>query len=156
MNTGCEDSHVIYLVGAIGAGKSTLGKIAVNIFNENGITAEYIPEPVDKWESMGIIQEFYTDMLGKSYEFQTTAFITRVTRLIKVIQKHAVTNTPLPKVFIVERSVLCDRFFFAQSLFEDGLMPPEKYSAYCEWWNYLTPSIPFKNFSFVLPYLCRR
>jgi len=139
----------IYFEGGIGAGKSTLCKILVEKFNAIGISAEYIPEPVEEWEKVGILQEFYKDMYGKSYEFQTTTYITRILSIVKAIEKYASNGMELPKVFIVERSVMSDRYFFAEGLMDAGLMSPEKYKLYCDYWAYLTPSIPFKNYMFV-------
>jgi deoxyadenosine/deoxycytidine kinase len=139
----------VYFEGGIGAGKSTLCKILVERLNAAGISAEYIPEPVEEWEKVGILQEFYKDMYGKSYEFQTTTYITRILSIVKAIEKYATNGLPLPKMFIIERSVMSDRYFFAEGLFDAGLMHPEKYKLYCDYWNYLTPSIPFKDFMFV-------
>lgn len=146
----------IYLEGPIGAGKSTLSEILANRLKADGYHTVHVPEPVDEWEESGIFKEFYEDMAGKSYEFQTTTFITRVTKIINAFKqvsqelvKSDCEDQDRNVVFIIERSIYSDRYFFAQNLYEDGLLTEKKYNFYKNWWNLWERALNFDKSGFV-------
>lgn len=123
--------------GSIGAGKSTLLQQLSRILNASGKKVVVVPEPVDLWESTGALAEFYRDPTGKAYEFQTFVYATRVNRLNAYTQTHSDAD-----IFFIERSVISDRFLFAQLLQEQGCFTPVQWAMYTHWvtlWNQLLP-----------------
>ena len=144
----------LYIEGPIGAGKSTLSEIIVRRLKELGYDVVLVSEPVDEWEESGIFKEFYDDMAGKSYEFQTTTFITRVTKIIntfKEVSQRSIREQTESKhiVFVVERSIYSDRYFFAENLHDNGLISDYKFEFYKQWWNLWERILNFDNMGFL-------
>jgi len=137
--------QIYFVEGIIGAGKTTFCEYLTKNLNEDNIKTLFVKEPVDKWESMGILKEFYSDMKANSYKFQSYAFITRFNSLlnIKDIENY--------DVVLVERSVFSDRYFFAQNLYETNLMTKVEYEMYLELWQLCYKILPtiMKDFKFI-------
>ena len=109
-------ARIIVIDSKIGAGKTTLISLLAATFEARGLWVAVIPEPVSEWERIGLLQEFYADQPPKrraqgAYIFQTYAFITRVESAQKVV-----TANPDADIYLVERSVLTDRFVFMELL----------------------------------------
>ena len=43
-----------------------------------------IPEPVEKWESCGILKDFYSDMKANAFSFQMFAFASRASQFKEI------------------------------------------------------------------------
>lgn len=127
---GVGKKILLVLEGNIGAGKSTFLKI----LKEN-LDIDIIFEPTDKWQQVGaggnLLNLFYTDIKRWAYTFQSYAFITRVEA-----QLEALANS-VHDVQILERSVYCDRYCFAQNCFESGNMSALEWQIYKEWFSWL-------------------
>lgn len=129
---------VISLDGNIGAGKSTLlARIHSSIPEWHVVN-----EPVDTWTSLkndegkNLLELFYEDKKRWSYTFQNCAILTRLKSL-----KHAIT-TATSDVIITERSVLTDRYVFAEMLRESGDIDALEWSLYESWFNIFSTEIP--------------
>eukprot|EP01047_Picozoa_sp_COSAG01_P078159 COSAG01_NODE_14334_length_1466_cov_7.322604_2_plen_233_part_00 len=114
--------------GAIGAGKTTLISHVREEFEARGYPAVVVPEPVEEWKRVGILQEFYADPKGTAYDFQTYTFVTRVKETIKKVEAN-----PRAVVFLLERSVLTDRYVFME--LQRTMVGPVRMAMYEEWWN---------------------
>lgn len=126
---------VIAVDGGIGAGKTALCELLEQrLGDEIHAHIELIPEPVDIWKDSGLLSEFYKDIHGVAYPFQTVTFSTRAIITAKTILGSllASPDTPIdtPTIFISERSVATDRYVF-------GEMLREHFTA-VQWLAYLT------------------
>jgi len=138
---------VFVIEGLIGSGKSTILK---QLERNPDICCIY--EPVDKWVKDGVLQEFYTNLRNEnplvkslsSYKFQTYAY---VTRLQSVIEKYTANKDK--KIFVLERSLFSDKYFFTEMLYEDGVMNKSDYDCYLQWWNMWQQLFPFKINGFI-------
>ena len=107
---------VISLDGNIGAGKSTLLEAVRKALPD----VEVVVEPVAEWETLktadgkSLLQHFYEDKQRWSYTFQNCAILTRLTAIRKSIRETK------KKVIITERSLLTDRYVFAEMLRDSG------------------------------------
>ena len=129
---------IISFDGNIGAGKSTLlGHIRKSIPEWH-----IVDEPVDTWTSLknddgrNLLELFYEDKKRWSYTFQNCAILTRLKSL-----KNAVA-TSTSDVIITERSVLTDRFVFAEMLRESGDMNALEWTLYESWFKIFSNEIP--------------
>jgi deoxyadenosine/deoxycytidine kinase len=117
--------------GNIGAGKSTFLKIL-----QGNLDAEIIFEPTNKWQSddddNNLLHLFYKDTPRWAYTFQSYAFISRV----QTILQHQ--TQPKGAVQFLERSIYCDRFCFAKTCYEAGLMSALEWHIYKEWFAWLS------------------
>jgi deoxyadenosine/deoxycytidine kinase len=121
---------LLVLEGNIGAGKSTF----LRILKEN-LDLDIIFEPVAKWQNVGpggnLLNLFYADIKRWAYTFQSYAFITRVEAQLEALEKSE------HDIQILERSVYCDRYCFAQNCFESGNMSALEWQIYREWFSWL-------------------
>lgn len=132
----------VSIEGNIAAGKSTFLDI---LASEVNILA--VPEPVSKWQSVhstssgkNLLETFYSDPKRFSYLFQTFAFLSRMQSQMHPLETLAMdaTNKRIVKgehhkkedVIVFERSVLSDRFCFAENCFETGLMSDIEFEVY--------------------------
>ncbi len=127
-------SKVIVIEGAIAAGKSTLISLLKKKYPEIVI----VKEPVDEWESDGILQSFYQDKKVWAYKFQTIAFTTRLIEAKKQFDTHG-----KDAIYILERSCMTDRIFM-QLLYEEGNVSEVEYKYYQKWSNLWETFMPFK------------
>lgn len=122
---------LLVLEGNIGAGKSTMLDLI-----KRHLDVSVIPEPTDKWQKVNngenILHLFYKDTPRWAYTFQSYAFLTRVQSTIE----HMAANSH-KDMFILERSVYCDRFCFAKNCFEAGYMTPLEWEIYKDWFAWL-------------------
>jgi deoxyadenosine/deoxycytidine kinase len=122
---------VISLDGNIGAGKSTLLE-AIRVAMPE---VEVVVEPVGEWtrlrsaEGKSLLELFYEDKRRWAYTFQNCAILTRLRSLKSVLR-----TTP-KKIVITERSVLTDRFVFAEMLRASGDLDDIEWSLYNQWFD---------------------
>lgn len=122
---------LVHLEGNIASGKTTLGEA---LAADPAFT--FVPEPVPVWQndfSTNLLERFYSDMQRWSFTFQIGAFATRLQALME-----ADANT----IIVSERSIACDRYVFAPTLYEQGAMDDLEWEVYCRLWETLTPHAP--------------
>jgi deoxyadenosine/deoxycytidine kinase len=120
---------MILLEGNVGAGKSTVGR-ALAMSGNFG----FIEEPTKAWQedfASNMLELVYSDLQRWSFTFQICAFITRAKNWHEVL---AVTDHDR---VILERSIFCDRFVFAENCYRTGLMSPVEYQILLGLWNLL-------------------
>ena len=130
--------RVLVVEGKIAAGKSTLVKILQQRLAPFYRKIVIVPEPVELWESTGALAAFYKDIKGKSYEFQTFVFISR----IKVVRE-AFEKDPDADLYIIERSPYTDYHIFAAMLHKSGHLEDYQMVMYDIWWNMWMRLWPF-------------
>lgn len=133
----------ITIDGLIGAGKTTLINLLIAKYIKQGIRVHAIYEPVDVWQRVGALAEFYKDIPAKCYEFQTFVYITRIQRVI-----NEVIANPTSDVYLLERSVFTDRYVFVEMLRE--LMGPIRMAMCDTWWNMWSSLLDIKITKWVL------
>jgi len=127
---GKDDSLMILLEGNIGAGKTTVGKTiaASDAFG-------FIEEPTGVWRegfAANMLDLFYSDTERWAFTFQICAFITRAKTW-----KEVLSMTDHHRV-VLERSIFCDRYVFAENCYRTGLMSEAEYEVYCGLWDFLS------------------
>jgi len=129
---------VISLDGNIGAGKSTLLE-AIRIAMPD---VEVVVEPVGEWTRLkdasgkSLLELFYEDKRRWAYTFQNCAILTRLRSL------KAVLATTKKQIVVTERSVLTDRFVFAEMLKASGDLNNIEWSLYNQWYDTFASSLP--------------
>ena len=124
-----EKRLMILLEGNIGAGKTTVGRALA----EKG-TFGFIEEPTSTWRegfAANMLGLFYEDPQRWAFTFQICAFITRAKTWSEVL-----ALTDHSKV-LLERSVFCDRYVFAENCYRTGLMAEAEYQLYRGMWEFL-------------------
>ncbi len=117
------NSIKIYVEGNIGAGKSEFIK-SLDIDKY-----KVVQEPVDIWEQIGILSEFYKDPKRWAYTFQSLAFATRLSTVWTEL-----VNNPLNKPVILERSIYTDKNCFTKLQVEFQNMNEIEYKTYLAWY----------------------
>ena len=129
---------VISLDGNIGAGKSTLLE-AIRIAMPD---VEVVLEPVGEWTRLkdaagkSLLVLFYEDKRRWAYTFQNCAILTRLRSL------KAVLASTKKQIVVTERSVLTDRFVFAEMLRASGDLSDIEWSLYNQWYNTFASDLP--------------
>lgn len=129
---------ILSLDGNIGAGKTTLLDAIRKAFPD----VEVVQEPVGEWmrlknaEGKSLLELFYEDKRRWAYTFQNCAILTRLRTI-----KEALATTK-KRVIITERSVLTDRFVFAEMLRDGGDIDPMEWELYMTWFNTFTRDLP--------------
>jgi len=137
---------LITLDGNIGAGKSTL----LEAIRTHIPFVTVIPEPVAEWLTMkneegeSLISLFYNDKRRWAYTFQNCAILTRLLDTQRLIQTYA-KDTEKPQIIITERSVLTDRYVFAEMLHAHGCMDELEWNLYLKWFNHFARDLPVKG-----------
>jgi deoxyadenosine/deoxycytidine kinase len=124
-----DDKLMILLEGNIGAGKTTAGRIiaASGEFN-------FIEEPTEIWRegfASNMLELFYKDARRWGLTFQMCALLTRA-KTWQEVSQHS-DHRPI----ILERSVFCDRFVFAENGYRTGLFSLAEYQLYCGMWDFM-------------------
>ena len=107
---------IISLDGNIGAGKSTL----LEEIRKSCPDYECVVEPVGEWltlkngDGKSLLELFYEDKTRWAYSFQNCAILTRIKALREAIRDAK------KRIIITERSVLTDRYVFAEMLRDSG------------------------------------
>jgi deoxyadenosine/deoxycytidine kinase len=124
-----DDKLMILLEGNIGAGKTTVGRALA----ADGVFG-FIEEPTGIWRegfAANMLELFYADPKRWAFTFQICAFITRAKTWREVL---ALTDHSR---VILERSVFCDRYVFAENCYRTGLMEASEYQLYRGLWEFL-------------------
>ncbi len=122
---------IISLDGNIGAGKTTLLSEIRNKIKDVYV----VEEPVNQWTSYknengkNLLEHFYEDTKRWAYTFQNCALLTRVKNIQDAINNiNSITKEP--QVIITERSILTDKYVFAEMLYNDGLINKIEWELY--------------------------
>ena len=124
-----DDRLMILLEGNIGAGKTTVGKTLA----ESEVFG-FLEEPTKAWRegfAANMLELFYSDTNRWAFTFQICAFITRAKTWSEVL-----ALTDHTKV-VLERSIFCDRYVFAENCYRTGLLGTSEYQLYCGLWEFL-------------------
>lgn len=135
---------VVSVDGQIGAGKTTL----LAVLKEALPDVEVVLEPVGEWMRLkdpatgkSLLELFYEDKKRWAYTFQNCAILTRL-RTIKA----ALAALPAGKrVILTERSVLTDRYVFAEMLRESGDITGLEWELYEMWYNTFAADLPIRG-----------
>lgn len=135
---------ILIVDGLIGSGKTTILNSLSKLLNNNGIKTLSIVEPVEQWKKIGALQYFYKDIKKNCYEFQTFVYVTRIKDLLENYNKHKNDYD----LFIIERSILSDRYIFVEMLKEE--MGDTRFKMYNEWCDLWKNILPFNYDLFIL------
>ena len=132
---------VISVDGNIGAGKSTFLAALAEAMPE----VEVVQEPVGEWmtlknaEGKSLLELFYEDKRRWAYTFQNCAILTRLRTIREAIA------TSKKRVIITERSVLTDRYVFAEMLRTSGDIDDLEWQLYLNWFNSFAADLPIRG-----------
>lgn len=133
---------IISLDGNIGAGKSTLLKIINEyIIKYNIKNISIVEEPVNVWESTGILKKFYENKKQNAGFFQLFVLETLVHAIqdkLDTLNADAFSNNT--HIIITERSLDSTKWVFAQMLYDDGEIPYEIMKSYLYVYNKINKS----------------
>ncbi|MBN1992455.1 MAG: deoxynucleoside kinase [Anaerolineae bacterium] len=120
---------MIFLEGNIGAGKTTLGRT----ISVSG-AFDFSEEPTAMWRegfASNMLDLFYRDSKRWGFTFQMCALLTRAKtwREVSLLNNH--------HRIILERSIFCDRFVFAENGYRTGLFSLAEYQLYCDMWAFM-------------------
>ena len=130
-------SHIIIsLDGNIGAGKSTLlAEIRKSIPD-----LRVVDEPVGQWTALknntgkNLLELFYEDKKRWAYTFQNCDILTRLKNIKEAVEELN-ANGKGSQVILTERSVLTDKYVFAQMLRDSGDMDDLEWELYDSWFS---------------------
>lgn len=120
---------MVLIEGNIGAGKTTVGR---NIARSGHFG--FIEEPTSIWQegfASNMLELFYSDMHRWAFTFQICAFVTRAKTWHEIWQR-----TDQNQV-ILERSIFCDRYVFAENCYRTGLITLAEYQLYRNMWDFV-------------------
>ena len=141
---------IISIDGNIGAGKSTLcAKLAESLPQ---ITV--VQEPVGTWEKLidedgtNLLSHFYKDTTRWAYTFQNCAILTRLLNTfdaLKTCETEIAKGSSKMPVILSERSVLTDRYVFAEMMKESKHMNKIEWDLYMTWFEHFASKLPIKG-----------
>ena len=124
-----EGNKIYTIEGSVGAGKSTLGiELAAT-----GLVG-FVPEPLNIWQTRyedNLLEKFYDDKKRYAFTFQLAAFTTRAKTWEDVLSLLDHSH------IFLDRSVYSDRYIFAKSLNNQGLMDSTEYKIYTDLWDWM-------------------
>ena len=130
-------SHIIIsLDGNIGAGKSTL----LSEIRKSIPDLRVVDEPVGQWTALknntgkNLLELFYEDKKRWAYTFQNCAILTRLKNIKEAVEELD-ANGKGPQVILTERSVLTDKYVFAQMLRDSGDIDDLEWELYDSWFS---------------------
>lgn len=126
---GKDGRVMILLEGNIGAGKTTVGTVLA----ASGEFA-FIEEPTTVWRegfAANMLELFYSDTLRWAFTFQICAFVTRAKTW------HEISTLTDHRRVVLERSIFCDRYVFAENCYRTGLFSLQEYQLYCRLWDFM-------------------
>lgn len=135
------DTIIITLDGNIGAGKTTF----LEELRAAAPEYEIINEPVSEWMSLknaegkSMLELFYEDMRRWGYTFQNYSLLTRTHAMREAMA------TTTKRVIITERSILTDRYVFAEMLHKSGDIDNLELLLYMKWFNGFAADLPFRG-----------
>jgi deoxyadenosine/deoxycytidine kinase len=134
---------ILSLDGNIGAGKSTLLAEIRKAIPELHV----VDEPVGQWTSLhnadgkSLLELFYEDKKRWAYTFQNCAILTRLKNIQEAVQRLD-SSVKGPQIILTERSVLTDKYVFAQMLRDAGDMDPLEWELYDSWFSIFSKQHP--------------
>lgn len=138
---------LISLEGNIGSGKSTFYNYIKDHFSQYynppaNKCIHFVEEPVDDWVSIkdndgNLIEHFYKNQEKYSFCFQMTAYISRLSKLRKILK-----NAKDDDVIITERCVFSDYNVFAKMLYDTGKINDVEFQCYTKWFDEFLDEIP--------------
>lgn len=134
---------IISLDGNIGAGKSTL----LDAISKKVSYISVVPEPVGDWLNMknekgeSLLSLFYKDTPRWCYTFQNCALLTRLIETQRIIREW---DGKCP-VILTERSIMTDRYVFADMLHRQGKMDDLEWNLYLKWFDHFAKDVPVKG-----------
>ena len=146
MSTSSISPILISLDGNIGAGKSTL----LEALRVQCPEITVVQEPVADWVTLrnqsgkNLLELFYEDTARYCYTFQNCALLTRLLDTERILREWKPTEGKLP-VVITERSVLTDRYVFAEMLHREGKMDDLEWALYLKWFDHYAANLPVKG-----------
>jgi deoxyadenosine/deoxycytidine kinase len=120
---------MILLEGNIGAGKTTVGSALAASGN-----FAFIEEPTAVWRegfAANMLELFYSDTSRWAFTFQICAFVTRAKTW------HEISALTDHHRVVLERSIFCDRYVFAENCYRTGLFSLQEYQLYCGMWDFM-------------------
>lgn len=126
--------------GNISAGKSTFLRILQQECVQLQELLEVVPEPVDRWQSVGssrlnMLDMFYQDPGRFAYTFQNYVFISRV------VQERESRGCIKP-LRLLERSVFSDRMVFVRAVHEAKWLSDAELEVYDSWFDPVIRYLP--------------
>lgn len=138
---------IISIDGNIGAGKSTLCALLAERLPQLTV----VQEPVGTWEKLvdedgtNLLTHFYKDTTRWAYTFQNCAILTRLINTQEAISAwDKKEGTKLP-IILSERSVLTDRFVFAEMMKESKHINKIEWDLYMTWFDHFASKLPIKG-----------
>jgi deoxyadenosine/deoxycytidine kinase len=126
---------IIYVEGNIGTGKSTFLKQLDVEDLKLKYKYDIVYEPVEEWQTIGILDQFYKDPQRYCYLFQSYCLFSRF-RLLKRIDKKEL------KFIFIERSIFSDKNVFANGCKQIGQLNDLEYEIYNNWFNHFNSIHP--------------
>uniref|UniRef100_A0A6C0HS16 Deoxynucleoside kinase domain-containing protein n=1 Tax=viral metagenome TaxID=1070528 RepID=A0A6C0HS16_9ZZZZ len=130
--------RILSIEGNIGAGKSTLMEEIKKKYADND-KVHFLDEPVELWENVkdkfgvSMLQKYYSNPSKYSFAFQMMAYTSRIKILRKMEAKLLEeVKDGMDRVIITERSILTDKYVFAQMLYDEGKMEDVEFQIYNE------------------------
>ena len=139
-------TRIISLDGNIGVGKTTLLDHIQKRFPDVII----VKEPVDAWSQLkdeqgsSLLELFYKDKRRYAFTFQQAAMLSRLLLLQK-----AVAEAKPGSLILTERSVLTDRFVFAEMLKASGDLSKLEKDLYEQWYNAFATQLPIVGIVYI-------
>jgi len=141
-----KPTRIISLDGNIGVGKTTL----IEHIKKRFPNIIVVPEPVDMWtqlkdsEGRNLLELFYKDKQRWAFSFQQAAMLSRLLLLQK-----AVEDAKPGQIILSERSVLTDRFVFAEMLHHSGDLNPIEWTLYQYWYKAFGSMLPMAGLLYI-------
>jgi deoxyadenosine/deoxycytidine kinase len=132
---------IVSVDGLIGAGKTFLLTELQRALPD----VEVVLEPVGEWMRLkdasgkSLLELFYEDKKRWAYTFQNCAILTRLRTIL------AAMRTTTKRVILTERSVLTDRYVFAEMLRADGTLDPMEWELYRTWFDTFAADLPIRG-----------
>jgi deoxyadenosine/deoxycytidine kinase len=124
---------IISVEGNIGSGKSTILEILKKKYVNNKKVV-FVDEPVSEWNEIrdgdkSILELFYGNKEKYSFSFQILAYITRLRKLLAVLEESD------DKIIICERSIYTDKYVFAKMLYQQKFINDIEWQTYNYWFD---------------------
>jgi len=135
---------LITVEGNIGAGKTTF----LDSLRTHLPTVKILLEPVGEWcsaknaEGKSILQLFYEDKKRWGMTFQLFAFLSRLEDLKRMLREY---DTEEATIILTERSVLTDRYVFAEMLHRQGFLDDLEWTLYLKWFQSFAADLPIQG-----------
>jgi deoxyadenosine/deoxycytidine kinase len=140
---------IITVEGNIGAGKTTF----LESLRTRLPFVKVLLEPVGEWistknaDGKSILQLFYEDKSRWSMTFQLYAFLSRLEDMKKLLKEceESEKTEGEPTIILTERSVLTDRFVFAEMLHKQGFLDDLEWTLYLKWFHAYAADVPIQG-----------